>query len=57
MSYGTEQIKENGSNSRFGKGKGGVRFQKKARHKWMRQKMKDKNFIPQYNRFQAGWYD
>jgi len=57
MSYGAEQMVEKGNQSRHGrKGKYG-RFQKKSRHRYMRQRLKNPDFVPQYNRYQAGWFD
>ena len=56
MSYGAEQIVSKGSQSKFvSKGKS-AKIQKNNHHRWMRQKMKDLNFIPQYNRYK-GYFD
>lgn len=56
MSYGFEQIKEKGNQPRHVNKGRAVKIQKKNRHRWMRQKMKDPDFVPQNNRYTAGWF-
>lgn len=56
MSYGTEQITEKGNQPRFVNKGRAVKFIKKSRHRWMRQQMKNFDFVPQYNRFKGGWF-
>lgn len=55
MSYSAMQITECGNQPRHGKPK--KKFAKKCQHRRIRRKMKDLNFVPQYNRFEAGWVD
>lgn len=54
MSYPNEQIVEKGSQPKCSKGKW-VKYVKKSRHRKMRQRLKDPNFTPSYNRYN-GWY-
>ena len=56
MSYSAEQITEKGHQPRYSRKGKAAKFQKKSRHRKLRQQMKDQNFIPQYNRFN-GWFD
>jgi uncharacterized protein (DUF2252 family) len=55
MSYGAQQKTEKGNQYRHVKS--GGKIQKKFQHRRQRQKMKDLNYIPQYNRYEAGWGD
>lgn len=54
MSYSAEQVKEKGHYSKYHK-KVPKKTNKKFQHRRMRQKMKDLDFVPQYNRYEAGW--
>lgn len=53
MSYSAEQKTEKGSQSKLSKGAG--KINKKFQHRRMRNKMKDLDFVPKYNRYEAGW--
>lgn len=53
MSYSAEQKTEKGSQPRYVKS--GGKTEKKKQHRRIRQKMKNLNYVPQYNRYEAGW--
>lgn len=53
MSYSAQQKTEKGSQPKYVKGSGKVN--KKFQHKRMRNKMKNLEFTPHYNRYEAGW--
>jgi hypothetical protein len=54
MSYSAPQITEKGKQPRFVKKAKNKRY-KKMYHRRMRQKMKQIDFVPQFNRFDGGW--
>lgn len=54
MSYSAEQITEKGSQPKFVKKRAG-KTNKKFQHKRIRRKMKNPDYVPQYNRYEAGW--
>lgn len=54
MSYSAEQI-EKGCTKQIA-GKKSRKYYKKCQHRRLRRKIKaDINFVPQYNRYEAGW--
>lgn len=55
MAYGAEQITEKGNQPRHGKPK--HKLAKKMHHRRIRNKMKDLNYVPKYNRYEKGWVD
>lgn len=54
MSYGAQQIMEKGHYGKYHKKPKG-KVNKKFQHRRMRNKMKNFDFVPQYNRYEAGW--
>lgn len=57
MSYGAEQIVEKGNQPKYvSKGKS-AKIQKNNQHRYIRQKMKNLDYVPQYNRYKGGWVD
>jgi hypothetical protein len=53
MSYSAQQKTEKGSQPRCCKS--GGKISKKFQHKRLRRKMKDLDYVPKYNRYEAGW--
>jgi hypothetical protein len=54
MAYGAQQITEKGNQPRWVRKSPG-KINKKFQHRRMRQRMKDLNFVPHYNRYEGGW--
>jgi hypothetical protein len=57
MSYSVEQITEKGNQPRHVSKGRSAKTQKKNRHRWMRQKLKNLDFVPQHNRYTGGWFE
>lgn len=55
MSYSAQQKTEKGHQPRYGKS--GRKINKKFQRRRMRNKMKKIDFVPHYNRYEAGWED